>query len=327
MITTFFITLGKLSRSLDSEIEMFKIPNTFVFNNQQRIRILMTRINDFWWQYFNLTGSMLLLLAIFYLMEMLTPAERGQPLSKRLFNVAYMMLFMVVLLCITQPLAGLCYSVVLMFIGGSLMPQLINERSGFGEHVLFALFFALVTDLWQYTVHRLQHSVPFLWETHKFHHTETALNASTQGRVHFSQHILYLVSYLPVFLLFGSQSVHFIAAFIMFRLWGVFNHANLRLNFGLFTPLLSSPQWHRIHHSIEPEHRNKNFAAFFPFIDIIFGSYYHPQKDEYPPTGVIEDTTESDLWEATFSPLIKWREMVTAGYRIRKHQSSSNKFS
>ena len=201
--------------SLDSEIEMLKIPNNFVFNNQQRIRKLVTGITDFWRQYFNIIGSMLLLLAIFYSLEMLFPAERGQLLTKRLFNIAYMMLFMVLLLRITGPLVALYYSVVFVSIGGSLMPQLIYEQSGFLGHVLFALFFALVTDLWQYAIHRLQHGVPFLWETHRFHHTETALNASTQGRVHFSQYILYLITYLPVFLLFGSQSVHFIAAFII----------------------------------------------------------------------------------------------------------------
>ena len=106
----------------------------------------------------------------------------------------------------------------------------------------------------------------------------------------------------------------------MFRLWGVVNHANLRLNFGIFIPLISGPQWHRIHHSIEPEHQDKNFAAFFPFIDIIFGTYYRPQKDEYPDTGLVEETAESDLWGATFSPLIKWYEMVTG--RLQNSEAS-----
>ena len=31
---------------------------------------------------------------------------------------------------------------------------------------------------------------------------------------------------------------------------------------------------------------DKNFAAFFPVIDILFGTYYRPRRDEYPRTGI-----------------------------------------
>jgi sterol desaturase/sphingolipid hydroxylase (fatty acid hydroxylase superfamily) len=55
--------------------------------------------------------------------------------------------------------------------------------------------------------------------------------------------------------------------------------------FGAATPLLAGPQWHRIHHSTQPEHANRNFAAFFPFLDTLFGTYYAPRAGEYPPTG------------------------------------------
>jgi sterol desaturase/sphingolipid hydroxylase (fatty acid hydroxylase superfamily) len=34
--------------------------------------------------------------------------------------------------------------------------------------------------------------------------------------------------------------------------------------------LLTSPQYHRIHHSLKPAHFDKNFAAWFPLWDILF---------------------------------------------------------
>jgi sterol desaturase/sphingolipid hydroxylase (fatty acid hydroxylase superfamily) len=170
--------------------------------------------------------------------------------------------------------------------------------------------FAFGWDLWQYWVHRVQHSSQALWETHKFHHSETALNASTHARTHILSHILFMLLYMPLLLLIGSLSPHWIVALIMFRFWGYFNHANIRLNLGVLTPVISGPQWHRIHHSMLPEHRNKNFATFFPFIDMIFGTYYRPRRDEYPPTGLGDGGDVDFLRDATIDPLRVWVRMI-----------------
>jgi sterol desaturase/sphingolipid hydroxylase (fatty acid hydroxylase superfamily) len=159
-------------------------------------------------------------------------------------------------------------------------------------------------DLWQYWLHRLQHTVPFLWQTHRFHHTETALNATSQTRHHFLSYLLSVIFYLPMLVIFGGQSPPYLAAFVMFRLWGFVNHANVRLNIGLLTPIISGPQWHRIHHSKLLEHQNRNFATFFPFIDVVFGTYYCPRKDEYPVTGLIEEVPVKLLREATIAPFV-----------------------
>ncbi|WP_456669859.1 sterol desaturase family protein [Bradyrhizobium sp. USDA 3240] len=48
---------------------------------------------------------------------------------------------------------------------------------------------------------------------------------------------------------------------------------------------INNPQWHRIHHSVEMEHQDKNFAAFFPFWDILFGMACVPKQDEYLQQG------------------------------------------
>jgi sterol desaturase/sphingolipid hydroxylase (fatty acid hydroxylase superfamily) len=170
--------------------------------------------------------------------------------------------------------------------------------------LLFSLGFAVVWDLWQYWIHRLQHAHPFLWETHKFHHSETALNSIVQAKHHILHHILFLALYPFVMLLFGSLMPHVIAGFLMFRIWGFINHANIRLNFGILTPIISGPQWHRIHHSIYKEHHDSNFAAFFPFIDILFGTYYKPRKDEYPSTGLLSEDHSGELRGATVAPFL-----------------------
>ena len=254
------------------------------------------------WSYLDLFGTVVLLSAIFYVLEALVPAETKQPLSKRLFNLAYYAAILIALLAVNFAISPVSAG-ILQVADGGLVPKLISTPRGFLGQVLFALLFALVWDLWQYCVHRAQHALPMLWETHKFHHSETALNSSTQARHHLSHHLLMLLLYFPLIVLFGVLSPHAIAAFAMFRVWGFVNHANVRLHLGALTPIVAGPQWHRIHHSIHAEHLNKNFATFFPFIDILFGTYHAPQREEYPPTGIPGEAPVGDLREATVEPL------------------------
>ena len=62
-------------------------------------------------------------------------------------------------------------------------------------------------------------------------------------------------------------------------------HLNVRFPMGRMITLVNSPQWHRIHHSAMPEHRDKNFASLLPLWDILFGTAWIPKPDEYPVTG------------------------------------------
>ena len=63
-------------------------------------------------------------------------------------------------------------------------------------------------------------------------------------------------------------------------------HVNIRVSFGRFALWVQNPQYHRIHHSIEPQHFNKNFCKLLPIIDVIFGTAYKPGDDEFPATGL-----------------------------------------
>lgn len=64
---------------------------------------------------------------------------------------------------------------------------------------------------------------------------------------------------------------------------GLLNHLNVRVGVGRLNWLVSTPQIHRIHHSTQPEHEDKNFAAYFPVCDVLFGTYYPPRKQNTRP--------------------------------------------
>jgi sterol desaturase/sphingolipid hydroxylase (fatty acid hydroxylase superfamily) len=65
-------------------------------------------------------------------------------------------------------------------------------------------------------------------------------------------------------------------------------HANLRSGYGWLKYLLVTPQSHRIHHSAEARHRDKNFGIFFSFWDRLFGTQW-TGYDEYPRTGIDDE--------------------------------------
>ena len=82
--------------------------------------------------------------------------------------------------------------------------------------------------------------------------------------------------------------------------------------------VITGPQYHRIHHSFQLEHLDKNFAAFFPIWDILFGTYYHPGKDEFPSTGLLSGETYSNLWLASTLPFREWMGKQYLGTWLKK---------
>ncbi len=76
---------------------------------------------------------------------------------------------------------------------------------------------------------------------------------------------------------------------IAFMLWSMFYHSAIRAELPWLDKILVTPQVHRIHHSTEPAHHNRNFADLFPVLDIIFGTYEKPAKGEFAGTGIDDE--------------------------------------
>ena len=224
-------------------------------------------------------------------------------------NCAYLVLVLPLILWV-QPFFNPAYEYAINVTDGGLIRHLLPSPLNFWSIALLVVAHALIWDVCHYWIHRWQHASPLLWETHKFHHSDTAMNATTQGRHHLLSHLLNLVLTVPILLVLGALSPPALLGLLMFRVWGFVNHANLRVSFGPLTSIIAGPQWHRIHHSTELRHRSKNYATFFPFIDKLFGTYYAPAADEYPPTGLDDTAPEPFLRQAAYSPLIVWYERM-----------------
>jgi len=91
---------------------------------------------------------------------------------------------------------------------------------------------------------------------------------------------------LPLNLLFGLSIPQTAVAVGLMLVATQITHANTRIGFGPFRYILSEPMYHRIHHSVERKHWDKNFAFKFPVWDMLFGTAHFPETDEFPRTGL-----------------------------------------
>jgi len=179
------------------------------------------------------------------------------------------------------------------------------------------LISSFVGDFFYYWYHRTWHKVPFLWQSHKLHHIDTSLEVITVGRQSWTEIGLPFLTGLPVAVIFKLDAVNYFAAGVsgavialLSMAWGPLFHANIKLHLGRASFLFNNPQLHRVHHSRLPQHRDKNFANYYPIWDVVFGTYYEPSRDEYPPTGVEGEQEITSFVEAQFVALRGWLQLA-----------------
>jgi sterol desaturase/sphingolipid hydroxylase (fatty acid hydroxylase superfamily) len=177
--------------------------------------------------------------------------------------------------------------------------------------VLAMIFVPLfIHDCWFYWSHRLEHKIPLLWEFHKIHHSDERMNVSTWARDNFLQNswraffsVFTLGMLVDLDLTEAGQAALYSTLFLSGL--SMLYHSAIRVQLPWLDHILVTPQVHRIHHSVDVEHHNSNFADALPVFDIIFGTFNRPQKDEFPMTGLgIESPPPRSFWSAQFAPFI-----------------------
>ena len=182
------------------------------------------------------------------------------------------------------------------------------------------LLSALIGDFFFYWYHRALHASTILWQHHKLHHMDPEFDALTGPRQNWLESFFSVFFMaVPMAVLFKLNSLDPLDAGLiggatvgLLQSIVFINHSNLRLQFGWASFLFVSSQTHRIHHSYLPQHLDKNFVAFFPIWDILFGTYYQPARDEFPLTGVEDEKEIESVWEVQVFALREWRKMYRA---------------
>ena len=151
--------------------------------------------------------------------------------------------------------------------------------------LMYTISIFVVSDFTRYWLHRFLHTIPFLWEFHKIHHSAKVLTPITFYRVHPIENFLFGLRYslsvgfvtgvfiyffgakVDIYMVFGVNIILFI-----FSLFGSnLRHSHIPFSYGKFIEKwLLSPKQHQIHH--DKKHFNKNFGGYIAIWDRLFGS-------------------------------------------------------
>ena len=177
------------------------------------------------------------------------------------------------------------------------------------------LIYLAAQDLLEYAMHRAQHKVPFLWAMHSLHHSEEAYAARTATRHFWLEPVIKVAVCYPLLAVLFSVPVTIVwTAMLIYMINHIVAHMNVRLPIGRFSLWIQNPQFHRIHHSTQPKHFNKNFSDLFPMFDVVFGTAWKPAADEFPSTGLVPSDKPATVMESIIWPV----RNILAGVRSRK---------
>jgi len=241
------------------------------------------------------------LIALFTAAEVRWPASRYGDVRSRIVNIVIGLIVSVFAFLCTVLIAWFATMVWRDGLIGLALPGW--RGGGIAGLIISVVAYGMVWDFFQYWFHRWQHISPALWPTHRVHHSDENVNTTTALRRSVLELFLIFVFVLvPTVIVAGVDEIAAPIAFAIFYGWGFFNHANIRLSLGPLTAIFSGPQWHRLHHAIDPDCRDRNFAAYFPILDIVFGTYRPPRQDEYLATGVTDPTVSAHPFRDCFLP-------------------------
>ena len=257
-------------------------------------------------------GLLALWCVVFALLERLFPAVERKPVKEWGFNLSVSVLYMATG-AVAAVVGNLIGEKLRTWFHGGLINLKIGKNGGIAQDIAATLLSLLIFDFFYYWWHRSEHRYPGLWAIHKLHHMDPGINVSTNLRHHWLEDVgrIPMIT-IPMAMLFDLSPAAGGAIGFAFSAWTFFIHANLKLSLGWLSWLVDGPQLHRIHHSKMPEHFDRNFAAFFPILDVIFGTYYHPRRGEFPATGVSDEPPVTTLRDAAWLPFRSWRRSSPA---------------
>lgn len=226
-----------------------------------------------------LTVWLALLAAIFVPLERLFPLAR-QKLFRRqtLADLGYYFLNGLTLsAALALPLA------LFALLANHLLPHALRDAAASLPLALRLPLAMAIGDVGAYWGHRLSHEIPFLWRFHAVHHSAEEVDWLTNTRAHPVDLILTrLCGLAPVFALGLAQAnnpADPLPALVTVAgtIWSFFIHANLNWRLGWFEAILSTPAFHRWHHTNDAM-RDRNYAAILPVIDRLFGTLHLPKS-------------------------------------------------
>lgn len=151
----------------------------------------------------------------------------------------------------------------------------------------------VLLDLWTYTWHWLNHTIPFLWRFHRLHHSDKAMDVTTANRFHIVEIFLSSVLRVPVLVLIGCNMEQLAIYETLFFACVQFHHANIAVSERTDRALrafIVTPFIHKVHHSVKMREANSNYGSLFTWWDRLFRTLKLSRDPQAIVFGVDDDT-------------------------------------
>lgn len=161
--------------------------------------------------------------------------------------------------------------------------EMLKPLGATGYAIQF-LVLILVADFLAYWRHRAEHR--WFWPVHVVHHAPHELHAAND--LGHPVQVLFTIAFISIpmsLIQIDGPGTPFVVGFVVSVLT-YYIHSPIDVHFGPMRKVLVDNRFHRIHHSLEPKHFDKNFGICFSLWDRIFGTAYDPAPGEWPAVGV-----------------------------------------
>lgn len=134
----------------------------------------------------------------------------------------------------------------------------------------------IVIDILSYAEHRVLHRWYFFWRTHRTHHSDIHIDATTSLRFHPLESMFRAGVEAAVVFALALPAEGILLSFALSALLNTFTHTNVKLSAGFeraMSYLFITPYVHRVHHSTRLENQYSNFGTIFSIWDRLLGTY------------------------------------------------------
>lgn len=157
------------------------------------------------------------------------------------------------------------------------LPEWISRNPLAGPSVDFAALGSwvavfLLDDFAYYWMHRTSHVVNLLWAGHVVHHSSEEFNLTVALRQSSLHGLMSWVFYMPLALLGVPVTMWLIchALNLVYQFWVHTREIN---RLGPLELVLNTPSHHRVHHGVNPEYQDRNYAGVLIIWDRMFGTF------------------------------------------------------
>ena len=243
-------------------------------------------------------GEFMCIMAILMaVVEAIRPVQKIKLIKKEFWrDLAYAFMMMVVVAPATNVFVSLLTEQALT----PLFPHQMFDTTIQSLPMWFQVFLGLlILDFIVYIRHRFMHER--LWLVHAIHHSPNEINWLTKYRLHPFEVVIAVLVGAVVMHFVGFSGKGIATAGTILSAMDVLNHINIRLRYPApFCYLLSCPDYHKWHHATEQQALNKNYVVVFPFLDLLFGSYYFPDKAMPKAVGLVASPDSKNVFPDQF---------------------------